>query len=111
NGLPVAKYGLRYTNCEQFRQFLSGTNLRQRYHLQYASVKCGRMRFSYCLGFVCDGENYSTVSTAGTSAPTITYTDPFTYTTTSAKRSTSASSAGTATTSTSATTGDDEDPF
>ncbi|CAJ0598475.1 unnamed protein product [Cylicocyclus nassatus] len=115
SGLPVAKYGLRYTNCEQLRQFLSGINLQQRYHLQYVSVKCGRMKFSYCMGFVCDG--FSTVSTAGTSAPTMTHTSPFTYTTTSAEGSTGApTTARTATTASSSptsasTASDNEDPF
>ncbi|CAJ0596691.1 unnamed protein product [Cylicocyclus nassatus] len=53
NGVQVAKYGLRNTNCEEFRQFLSGIKA-QKYHLQYASVSCGPMTFSFCMAFSCD---------------------------------------------------------
>ncbi|VDM82016.1 unnamed protein product [Strongylus vulgaris] len=67
SGLPVARYGLRNTDCEQFRQFLSGIKA-QRYHLQYASVKCGAMTFSYCMAFACDPFEYGRRPT--TNAPT-----------------------------------------
>ncbi|KHJ89967.1 hypothetical protein OESDEN_10196 [Oesophagostomum dentatum] len=53
NGLPISKYGIRNTNCEEFRRFLSGIKA-QKYHLQYASVKCGPMTFSYCMAFSCN---------------------------------------------------------
>ncbi|RCN51217.1 hypothetical protein ANCCAN_02578 [Ancylostoma caninum] len=56
-GLPVAKYGLRGVNCEQFRQFLSGVKA-QKYHLQYAAVRCGPMTFSFCMAFSCTPENF-----------------------------------------------------
>ncbi|EYB85733.1 hypothetical protein Y032_0292g1587 [Ancylostoma ceylanicum] len=74
NGLPVAKYGLRGVDCEQvllcppqpieieyvslqFRQFLSGVKA-QKYHLQYAAVKCGPMTFSFCMAFSCAPEDF-----------------------------------------------------
>ncbi|KHJ96667.1 hypothetical protein OESDEN_03362 [Oesophagostomum dentatum] len=62
NGLPVAKYGLRGTDCEAFRKFLSGIKA-QRYHLQYASVKCGPMTFSFCMAFSCDPFEYRKIRT------------------------------------------------
>ncbi|KAK6744718.1 hypothetical protein RB195_011437 [Necator americanus] len=52
NGFPVSKFGLRGVDCEQFRQFLNGIKA-QKYHLQYASVKCGPMTFSFCMAFSC----------------------------------------------------------
>ncbi|RCN52516.1 hypothetical protein ANCCAN_01214 [Ancylostoma caninum] len=69
-GLPVAKYGLRGVDCEQFRQFLSGVKA-QRYHLQYAAVKCGPMTFSFCMAFSCTPEDFifanaTTTTTAAT---------------------------------------------
>ncbi|EYC18986.1 hypothetical protein Y032_0025g1098 [Ancylostoma ceylanicum] len=57
NGLPVAKYGLRGVECEQFRQFLSGVKA-QKYHLQYAAVRCGPMTFSFCMAFSCTPEDF-----------------------------------------------------
>ncbi|ETN82886.1 hypothetical protein NECAME_17614 [Necator americanus] len=57
SGLPVAMYGLRGVDCEQLRQFLSGIRA-QKYHLQYASVKCGPMTFSFCMGFSCNPDDF-----------------------------------------------------
>ncbi|RCN51417.1 hypothetical protein ANCCAN_02368 [Ancylostoma caninum] len=57
NGLPVAKYGLRGVDCEQFRQFLSGIKA-QKYHLQYAAVRCGPMTFSFCMAFSCTPDDF-----------------------------------------------------
>ncbi|KAK6744741.1 hypothetical protein RB195_011454 [Necator americanus] len=63
SGLPVAKYGLRGVDCEQFRQFLSGIKA-QKYHLQYASVKCGPMTFSFCMAFSCTADDFHLTTTA-----------------------------------------------
>ncbi|EYC39973.1 hypothetical protein Y032_0634g907 [Ancylostoma ceylanicum] len=68
NGLPVAKYGLRGVDCEQFRQFLSGVKA-QKYHLQYAAVKCGPMTFSFCMAFSCTPEDYLLRPATTTVAP------------------------------------------
>ncbi|ETN81382.1 hypothetical protein NECAME_08511 [Necator americanus] len=62
SGLPVAKYGLRGIDCEQFRQFLSGIKA-QKYHLQYASVKCGPMTFSFCMAFSCAPDDFHLTAT------------------------------------------------
>ncbi|KAK6744728.1 hypothetical protein RB195_011445 [Necator americanus] len=62
NGLPVAKYGLRGVDCEKFRQFLSGIKA-QKYHLQYASVKCGPMTFSLCMAFSCAPDDFHLTTT------------------------------------------------
>ncbi|CAJ0596689.1 unnamed protein product [Cylicocyclus nassatus] len=59
----MAKYGLRNTNCEDFRKFLSGIKA-QKYHLQYASVSCGPMTFSYCMAFSCGPYDYHPQTTA-----------------------------------------------
>ncbi|CAJ0598370.1 unnamed protein product [Cylicocyclus nassatus] len=67
SGLPVARYGIRNIDCEAFRNFLSGVKA-QRYHLQYASVKCGGMTYSFCMGFACDPYGYVTASPYSTTA-------------------------------------------
>ncbi|EYB88852.1 hypothetical protein Y032_0240g3341 [Ancylostoma ceylanicum] len=72
NGLPVAKYGLRGVDCEQFRKFLSGVKA-QKYHLKYAAVKCGPMTFSFCMAFSCTPEDFYGTTTTTTSKATITY--------------------------------------
>ncbi|VDM79612.1 unnamed protein product [Strongylus vulgaris] len=64
DGATVGKYGARHTNCEEFRQFLSGIKA-QKYHLQYASVKCGAMTFSFCMAFACQPHLYVAYTTSG----------------------------------------------
>ncbi|CAJ0596690.1 unnamed protein product [Cylicocyclus nassatus] len=70
DGFQVAKYGLRNTNCEEFRQFLSGIKA-QKYHLQYAAVRCGPMTFSYCMAFLCPPFEFHMRGGAGAVLPTV----------------------------------------
>ncbi|CAJ0599144.1 unnamed protein product [Cylicocyclus nassatus] len=62
NGLFLAKYGLRGIDCEGFRKFLSGIKA-QKYHLHYASVKCGPATFSLCMAFSCEPYEVSRIAT------------------------------------------------
>ncbi|KHJ83865.1 hypothetical protein OESDEN_16430 [Oesophagostomum dentatum] len=65
SGWPTAKYGIRNTKCEEFRQFLSGVKA-QKYHLRYASVKCGPMTFYYCMTYSCNPCDFQETSRANT---------------------------------------------
>ncbi|KHJ96669.1 hypothetical protein OESDEN_03364 [Oesophagostomum dentatum] len=74
----LTTFGMRAVNCEQFRMFLSGITA-QKYHIEYASVKCAELSFTLCLTFSCDiYNNHSStiVSTTMSPLPTTTTTTP-----------------------------------
>ncbi|KHJ83370.1 hypothetical protein OESDEN_16933 [Oesophagostomum dentatum] len=57
NDLPVAKFGLDLVNCDDLLEFLRSIKPKK-YHLKYASVKCGGQFYPLCLIPPCDPEKY-----------------------------------------------------
>ncbi|KHJ95025.1 hypothetical protein OESDEN_05035 [Oesophagostomum dentatum] len=58
NGLPMAKFGLKSVNCKDLLEFLKGIRRPRKYHLKYASVKCGGLSFPLCMVPPCDPQKY-----------------------------------------------------